>query len=271
MGGFKDKLEGQNIIVVGGSTGIGFGAAAALLDVGARVTIISSSSAKLDAALQRLGSPNAKGVVADVRNEAAFTDTLRSLAPVDHVIFSAVDNIIRGKLEDQNLDEAKHLFGVLVLLKYDIVRKGGSLTLTSGTAGIKPGKNAAIGGALNGGVLSLTKGLAADLAEKKIRVNTVVPGLVKTPLWDKQGKTPEEQEEIFNKASQTLPVGFVATPEHIAEAYLYAVRADYSTGKLIEIVEGTLTHISKTLYPCPRREPYRHVNPIYIAQEDFVH
>ncbi|OAG39324.1 hypothetical protein AYO21_06528 [Fonsecaea monophora] len=246
MGGFKDKLEGQNIIVVGGSTGIGFGAAAALLDVGARVTIISSSSAKLDAALQRLGSPNAKGVVADVRNEAAFTDTLRSLAPVDHVIFSAVDNIIRGKLEDQNLDEAKHLFGVKfwgavitgkILLKYDIVRKGGSLTLTSGTAGIKPGKNAAIGGALNGGVLSLTKGLAADLAEKKIRVNTVVPGLVKTPLWDKQGKTPEEQEEIFNKASQTLPVGFVATPEHIAEAYLYAVRADYSTGKLIEIGE----------------------------------
>ncbi len=73
-----------------------------------------------------------------------------------------------------------------VLLKYDIVRKGGSLTLTSGTAGIKPGKGAAVGGALNGGVLSLTKGLAADLADKKIRVNTVVPGLVKTPLWDKR-------------------------------------------------------------------------------------
>jgi NAD(P)-dependent dehydrogenase (short-subunit alcohol dehydrogenase family) len=70
---------------------------------------------------------------------------------------------------------------VSVILKYDIVRPGGSLTLTSGTAGIKPGKDAAIGGALNGGVLSLTQGLASDLAEKKIRVNTVVPGLVKTP------------------------------------------------------------------------------------------
>ena len=122
-------------------------------------------------------------------------------------------------------------------MKYDIVRKGGSLTLTSGTAGIKPGKNAAIGGALNGGILTLTSGLAADLAEKKIRVNTVVPGLVKTPLWDKQGKTPQEQEELFNSASQKLPVGFVAGPEHIAEAYLYAIRADYTTGKLIEIGE----------------------------------
>ncbi len=123
------------------------------------------------------------------------------------------------------------------MLKYDIIRKGGSLTLTSGTAGIKPGKGASVGGALNGGVLSLTKGLASDLSDKKIRVNTVVPGLVKTELWDKQGKTPEEQKEIFEKASEKLPVGFVATPEDISEAYLYAIRADYATGTLIEIGE----------------------------------
>jgi len=88
---------------------------------------------------------------------------------------------------------------------------------------------------LNGGVLSLTKSLASDLAEKKIRVNTVVPGLVQTPLWDKQGKSAEEQKKLFDKASQTLPVGFVATPEHIAEAYLYTIRADYATGTLVEI------------------------------------
>jgi NAD(P)-dependent dehydrogenase (short-subunit alcohol dehydrogenase family) len=210
------------------------------------VTIISSNQAKLDAALKQLKSPNVKGVVSDVRDEAAYTKTLLGLAPVDHVVFSAVDNIIRGKLVDQSLDDAKHLFGVKfwgavttgkIVLKYDIIRSGGSLTLTSGTAGLRPGKNAAIGGALNGGVLSLTSGLAADLAEKKIRVNTVVPGLVKTPLWDKQGKTPQEQEELFEASSRKLPVGFVATPEHIAEAYLYAIRADYTTGKLIEIGE----------------------------------
>lgn len=120
-------------------------------------------------------------------------------------------------------------------MSYDIIRPGGSLTLTSGTAGIKPGRGAAVGGALNGGVLTLTKGLAADLSERKIRVNTVVPGLVITELWDKQGKTQEEQKELFENFSASLPVGFVATPEHIAEAYLYAVRADYATGTLIEI------------------------------------
>lgn len=48
----------------------------------------------------------------DVRQEEAFVEVLRKLAPVDHIVFSGVDKIIRGKLEDLNLDDAKYLFGV---------------------------------------------------------------------------------------------------------------------------------------------------------------
>ena len=48
----------------------------------------------------------------DVRNEETFVELLRSLAPVDHIVFSGVDKIIRGPLEDLELDTAKHLFGV---------------------------------------------------------------------------------------------------------------------------------------------------------------
>ncbi|KAJ5233004.1 hypothetical protein N7468_005960 [Penicillium chermesinum] len=128
-----------------------------------------------------------------------------------------VDKIIRRSLADADLDQAKHLFGV---------KFWGAIT---------PGKGAAIGGALNGGVLSLTQGLASELAAKKIRVNTVVPGLVQTELWDKLGKAKVEQKAMFDSASTALPVGFVATPEDIAEAYLYAVRADYATGTLVVI------------------------------------
>jgi len=247
MGKFIDKLHHQNIVVVGGTSGIGYGAAQALLEAGAKITVISSSQEHVNEAVRRLGSPNVKGVVGDVRDESAFVQVLQSLAPVDHIVFSGVDKIIRGKLEELELDEAKHLFGVKfwgavvvgkAVLKYDIIRRGGSVTLTSGMAAIKPGKGAAVGGALNGAVLSLTKGLASDLAEKRIRVNTVVPGLVQTELWDKLGKTAEEQKEQFEKAARSLPVGFVAKPEDIAEAYLYAIRADYATGSLIEIDGG---------------------------------
>jgi NAD(P)-dependent dehydrogenase (short-subunit alcohol dehydrogenase family) len=102
-------------------------------------------------------------------------------------------------------------------------------------AALKPGKGAATGAALNGGLLSLTKGLASDLAPKRIRVNTVLPGIVKTELWDKLGASKEQQQTQFEQASERLPVGFVATPEDIAEAYLYTVRANYATGTLIVI------------------------------------
>jgi hypothetical protein len=76
------------------------------------VTVISSSQENVEKAVQRLGGKNVEGKVGDVRDEDAFTNLLKSLAPLDHVIFSSVDKIIRGSLADANLDEAKHLFGV---------------------------------------------------------------------------------------------------------------------------------------------------------------
>ena len=121
--------------------------------------------------------------------------------------------------------------------KYDLINPGGSLTLTSGGAAFKPGKGASTGGALNGGIISLTKGLATDLAEKKIRVNVVVPGLVQTGLHEKLGKTKEQTGEMFENVGKSLPLGFIATADDIAEAYLYLLKADYATGSVVEIGE----------------------------------
>ena len=126
------------------------------------------------------------------------------------------------------------------------MKPGGSLTLTSGAAAWKPGKGAVIGGALNAGVITLTKGLASTLADKKIRVNTVVPGLVKTELLVKLGYDKDAQEQVYEKASKELSVGFVATPEDIAEAYLYTVRADYANGTIVSI--GMFPPVSRNSY-----------------------
>ena len=239
--------------------------------VGAHVTIVSSSQERVDDAVQRLrtvdvevtsaGPASVHGVVADVRDEDAFTAALRQLAPVDHVVFSAVDQIIRGALADARLDDAKHLFGVKfwgsvvlgkALVKYDIVRPGGSLTLTSGAAAYVATPGAVLGGALNAGVISLTQGLAVELAStgvsaankhgKRVRVNTVVPGLVQTELWAKLGQSKAEQDAIFTAAAAKLSVGFVGTPDDIAEAYLYAARADYANGTVI-LIDGGSTHV----------------------------
>jgi len=55
----------------------------------------------------------------------------------------------------------------IAVAKYDLINPGGSLTLTSGGAAYKPGKGASAGGALNGGVISLTRGLAGDLSTRE--------------------------------------------------------------------------------------------------------
>jgi NAD(P)-dependent dehydrogenase (short-subunit alcohol dehydrogenase family) len=105
----------------------------------------------------------------------------------------------------------------------------------SNMAAIKPGPNASISKALNGAVLSLTTGLATDLAAKKIRINTIVPGLVQTELWDKQARARSSKRKSLREAAERLPVGFVATPGAIAEGYLFCVRADYTTGTLVKL------------------------------------
>jgi hypothetical protein len=87
-----------------------------LLEAGAEVTVLSASVANVASAvdrLQKLGyARQVQGKTIDVRDEDATTSLLLSLAPLDHIVFSGVDKIIRGSLADANLDDAKFLFGV---------------------------------------------------------------------------------------------------------------------------------------------------------------
>lgn len=76
------------------------------------MTVISSNQDRVNEAVKRLNSPSVSGVVGNVREEDSFVEVLKGLAPVDHIVFSGVDKIIRGNLEDLSLDDAKHLFGV---------------------------------------------------------------------------------------------------------------------------------------------------------------
>lgn len=62
--------------------------------------------------VKRVNNSNFSGKVGNVRDEGSYTDLLKSLAPVDHLIYSSVDKIIRGAIAEADMDEAKHLFGV---------------------------------------------------------------------------------------------------------------------------------------------------------------
>ena len=79
----------------------------------------------------------------------------------------------------------------------------------------------------------LGRGLAVDLAP--IRVNIVCPGAIRTGIWD--GIPAEAREEQFNRMTSRQPLSRIGEPEECAEAYLYLMRAGYTTGQVL-VVDG---------------------------------
>lgn len=84
----------------------------------------------------------------------------------------------------------------------------------------------------------MTRGLALDL--KPIRVNLVSPGAVDTELWSNSGFSSDQTQNMFNAIASKLPTGKVATPDEIAESYIYLLKDTNITGSMISTNGGTL-------------------------------
>ena len=234
------KLDGQRVLVIGGTSGIGFAVAKAALAQGAGVTIASSNEDKLASALARLGDGD--GILLDVTDEAAVAAHFASSGALDHIVFTAADwgPVDQHEFSETDLDQAAQLFevrfwGALRVVKHGAkhVFPGGSITLTNGMAAHRPDKGMATSAAMAGAVEHLVLGLAVELAP--VRVNAVCPGAIHTEAFD--AVPPEFREfQEARLSEQLLPR--VGTPEECAEAYLYLMRATYTTGQVLRVEGG---------------------------------
>ncbi|MDG2005563.1 MAG: SDR family oxidoreductase [Novosphingobium sp.] len=233
-------LKDKRILIIGGSSGIGFAIASAALSEGARVTIASTSEEKLRGALDRLGG--GESATLDVTDEAAIEAFFASSGSFDHIVFTAADwgPVEQTEFSQTDLKAAAELFevrfwGALAVAKHGAkcVPPGGSITLTNGMAAHRPDKGMATAAAMAGAVEHLVLGLAVELAP--IRVNAVCPGAILTEAFD---NVPPEfrkfQEARLSK--QLLPR--VGTPDEAAEAYLYLMRGSYTTGQALRVEGG---------------------------------
>lgn len=240
-------LSGQRVVVIGGSSGIGFAVARRVLDEGASVVVASSDGAKVDRAVQRLGN-GATGEVVDVRAEESVAELFDRVGRFSHLVFTAGDwGAIRMPqvMAELDLEQAREIFGVrfwgaLAAVKHAQagIAEDGSITLTDGLIAHRPRSGAALNTAMAGAVEHLTRSLAVDLAP--LRVNAVCPGYVLTEVWD---AVPEsERESRIRRMTERQPLPRAADPLEVAEAYVYLLRGTFATGQVL-IVDGGMSLI----------------------------
>ncbi|MET9384506.1 SDR family oxidoreductase [Streptomyces sp. NPDC002928] len=232
-------LRGERVVVIGGTAGIGFAVAEAAAREGADVVVASRRQESVDAALQRLPE-GAEGYVLDATDEDAVRTFFGHLGGLDHLVYTAGESLLLEGLAAQDLARARRfldtrLWGAYSAVKYGApsIRKGGSVVLTTGTAGRRPMPGTSVAASLCGAMESLTRALALELAP--LRVNAVSPGVVRTELW--RDLPEREREGLYTSSAGSLPVGRVGEPADVAEAYVYLMRGGYTTGSVV-VVDG---------------------------------
>jgi NAD(P)-dependent dehydrogenase (short-subunit alcohol dehydrogenase family) len=233
------SIAGQDVVVLGGTSGFGFATAQAVAAEGARVSIASRSAEKLRGALDRLGN-TASGACVDVTDNTALEAYFANLGAFDHLAVTVGDAMISKPILEMTEAEARAAFEVrfwgqfnAVRAAYPHINRSGSITLVSGLVSRRPMPGRGIYSGVAGGLEALVKSFAAELAP--VRVNGVCAGVVETELWH---RLPEAERKVaFERIAARLPVGRVGKPEDIAEAYLYLMRNGYSTGDTI-VVDG---------------------------------
>jgi NAD(P)-dependent dehydrogenase (short-subunit alcohol dehydrogenase family) len=231
-------LKDKRVLVVGGSSGIGEGAARAAAALGARVMIASRSADKLRGAAARIG-PDCETAVIDTRDDASVEGFFAGAGAFDHVVMSAAQVTIAPvrtlSVADAQASMNSKFWGTYRVARAAHIRDDGSLTMISGAAAVRATKGRALQTAINAAVEALTKGLALEFAP--VRVNTVSPGLVETPIW---GNLDDARIAQIRQMASRTPTGRVGQPEDIALQILACMVNPFMTGSVIYLDGGYL-------------------------------
>lgn len=223
------SLSGKTVLVTGASSGIGKATAIICSKMGAYVIITGRDEARLQHTYDLLEGDGHKSVIADLSTESGRNS-----------LISAIDNKINGivhcagvsghklfqYLKDAEIDAMFEInFYTPFIISRDLVKrkkieKGGSIVFITSTSGII---SSYIGGSLysstKGALNGLIKGMAVELASKNIRVNSVMPSMITTPIMN-GGQLSDDQ---FVEDAKRYPLKRYGTPEEVAYAVVYLI------------------------------------------------
>ena len=228
------KLKGKTALIIGGSTGIGRAIAQRFIEEGAKVIVFGINKPDYDVEFYKV----------DVSNEEEIKQALKKANKIDVLVNNA--GIFKGHLVEQTktkeLDEVIDINfkGVFLVCKHSIpkINKGGCIINISSILGINPRKETAVYSATKAAVMILTKSLALELANKSIRVNCIVPGVIDTPIWGKYAGSEEEGKKDLKESAAQHPLKRAGKPEEIAHAAVFLAENEFTTGAILPIDGG---------------------------------
>lgn len=242
----------KNIVITGGSTGIGLATANAFIKAGATVWITSRSAANLQTAAAIIASPNLQTLVSDTSSKAGIAVLEKAVAEtgakVDVLflnagiaVFAPIASATEADFDAQfNTNVKGYYFTLQKMIPH--LNEGASVIFTSSTVATAANSGTSIYSATKGAVNRIAQIAANELADRKIRVNLLSPGPVETPGFDKA--TLGMPKEAFSSVTALQRMG---RPEEIAKTVLFLASEDASfiTGTELVVDGGYLTYATK--------------------------
>jgi len=247
------RLDGKVAIITGAGAGIGEATAILFAKEGAIICCNSlSESAKRTA--EKINSIGGKAIFiqADVSIEEdakrIINETIKKFQKID-ILFNNAGIVIGGAIhttliQDWDKIMAVNVRGIYLVSKYAIPslkKTHGVIINNSSSVAFKGVKNRAAYTASKGAVLSMTRAMAMDYLEDKIRVNAICPGTTETPSLEKRLRAEEgNYEEVKAQYVARQYMGRLGKPEEIAEGVLFLVLNEFCTGISL-LVDGGMT------------------------------
>jgi NAD(P)-dependent dehydrogenase (short-subunit alcohol dehydrogenase family) len=233
----SSELQGQTVVVIGGSAGIGLETARQARAAGATVILTGRDAGRLEKAAAEVGA--ASVVAFDANDSAALESFFAGLdAPIDHVMVTA-GGPYYATLADLEFAAARlalqeHPMLMVGVARFAQVRPGGSLIFMSGTGGKRPGIGMGIISAMTAALPALAASLALEIAP--VRINVIAAGFVDTPL--SATLLGDRLDDRRTELRETLPIGRVVQPDDVATLALHLMTNPVLTGATYDIDGG---------------------------------